>query len=646
MTCNDDGGDVMEGSAVDDSLLPGMVPTVPLSQACSGVHINLVTSTSDMNLIVGSEFVVAGVVIAAWKFPQHLDLRGMSYDDVEASCYQISGHVSNDGKQINILSGQASCSVGFPMPCCMVSKKNLGQPPEWLMRMFLRHAITAAARIGANELPDYVIDIIGAMAGLPVLRDADRRTGEKCFVKTNLLWQDLTKKGKFKLQGEAYKKANERVGSSFNVPIIAVPCEKENGGILHTPAGNNNHFWQSVGKEIKKKMKGCPWQIRLGAIDEELSLEIKKVEGKLKELRSCSKSNEINSRIRRIRREKKRETDEDRIRVLGSEEEAANKELRELSETTAIGSYNLILAGLKEFEVVLKTRPKGDSKRPESDLQFVLWKAIETRAGGRLDLKQSGLDQTNSAGLVSLENCSRVFDALLGMYPPTTDIHEWLKVKVVNWERLGKSLYDVGIFLKSQRKRSPVLLDRKLLRLWGCWEDAFPGKSFNKFHGIFCTVRNYVHLYHMAGRVSEESNEAYNGTLDDTKSTLRCMPSHTKRIDKVTERSQANLKGEVLESRLVIQNAKKSRKSGPRRPRALNHDGRVVRIVTDKYIEVDGESYVVLSSENLLVKKWVDIFAWFAGGRAPQDWIDRFNSTAPDAYTDVDRAKEKNSMLV
>ena len=142
--------------------------------------------------------------------------------------------------------------------------------------MFLWHAITAAARIAANELPDYVIDIIGAMAGLPVLRDADRRTGEKCFVKTNLLWQDITKKGKFKLQGEAYKNANERVGSSFNVPIIAVPCEKENGGILHTPAGNNNHFWQSVGDNINKKMKGCPWQIRLGAIDEELSLEIKK----------------------------------------------------------------------------------------------------------------------------------------------------------------------------------------------------------------------------------------------------------------------------------------------------------------------------------------------------------------------------------
>ena len=96
-----------------------------------------------------------------------------------------------------------------------------------------------------------------------------------------------------------------------------------------------------------------------------------------------------------------------------------------------MGSYTLILAGFKEFETFLKTRPKGDSKRPESDLQFVLWKAIETRAGGKLDLKQSGLDQTNSAGLVSLENCAHVFEALLQMYPPTTDIHEWLKVEVV-----------------------------------------------------------------------------------------------------------------------------------------------------------------------------------------------------------------------
>ena len=570
----------------------------------------------------------------------------MTFADVIASCSQISGHVSNDGKQINILSGQGSCSVGYPMPCCMVSKYNLGQPPEWLMRTFLRHVIVAASRMAANELPDAVVDLIGSMAGLPVLKDAIRRTGEMCFSKSNLLWQRLTKSGRHRLTAEAHKRSNTRVGSSFNVPVIAIPCRKENGGIMHTPAGHTNHFWVAVSNAIKQKMKGCPWQIRLSAIDEELSLEIKKVEGKIKVLDSCSASHEIKSRIRRIRREAKRENDENRLTVLDAEEEAANEELRELSGRTAIGSHNLILSGLKEFEDVLKTRPKKDSKRPQSDLQFVLWKAIETRAGGRLDVKQSGLDQTNCAGLVSLENCARVFQALLCMYPVTTDIHEWLKVEVVKWERLGNALYDVGIFLKSQRKRSPVVLDHKLLRLWCRWEDAFPGKSFNKFHGVFCTICNYVHLYHMAGRVSEESNEAYNGTLADTKRTLQCMPSYTKRIDKIAERSQGNLKGKVMESRLVIQKAKKSRISGPRKTRALYQDGRDVRIVTEQYIEVDGESYVVLKSGNLLVRKWVDIFEWFAGGRAPRDWLDRFNTTAPDTYTDVDRVKEQNSMLV
>ncbi len=97
---------------------------------------------------------------------------------------------------------------------------------------------------------------------------------------------------------------------------------------------------------------------------------------------------------------------------------------------------------------------------------------------------------------------------------------------------------------------------------------------------------------------------------------------------------------------MVIQKAKKSRRSGPQKHRALEKDGRTMRMLTGEYIEFDGKSYVVLKSGTLLVKKWVDIFEWFAGGRAPQDWIDRFNSTAPDTYTDVDRAKEKNSMLV
>lgn len=528
-----------------------------------------------------------------------------------------------------------------------------GQPPEWLMRLFLRHVIIAALRDVnedeslAYQLSNDVVDRIGAMAGLPVLSDAARRVGDMCFTNSNKLWQRFTRGGKHHLTQDNHRAANARVGSAFNAPLIAVPCPKENGGIMHTPSGHGNHFWVSIANAIKRKMKGCPWQARLLAIDAEVSTEKRAVEAKMRLAAADSQWNIIKSRIRCLRQKAKRESNVHAVTAIQVQLEAANEELRNHSETTSMGAYNLIHAGLREFEDVLKSRPKKDSKRPESDLEFVLWKTIETRAGGKLDMKQSGLDQTNRACLRSLKNCGRVFEALRGMYPVSSDIHKWLMVEGLKWERLGNSLYDVGTFLKSQRKRSPELLDRKLLRLWCRWEDAFPGKGFNKFHGLFCTVRNFVHRYHMAGIVSEESNEAYNGTLATIKRPLCTMSSHTKRINKINERAQGNLKQKVMEQRLVIESAtKKRKKRGARVARAREHDGRAVEIGSDKLKVVDGDTYVVLHSGNLLLKKWLDIYEWFLGGRAPQDWWVRLNNTAPSTYTDIDRANEQNSVLV
>lgn len=149
-------------------------------------------------------------------------------------------------------------------------------------------------------------------------------------------------------------------------------------------------------------------------------------------------------------------------------------------------------------------------------------------------MKQSGLDQTNLNGLTSVQNCGKVLDTLLGLYPEEHELHQWLSVEVIKWGRLGNAIFDLGCFLKSQKKQSHKLLDEKLLRLWCHWEGAFPGKSFNKFHGIFCTVRIYVHRYHMAGRVSEESGKAYNGMVKDTKGIVACMPCDSRRIEKIT----------------------------------------------------------------------------------------------------------------
>ena len=61
---------------------------------------------------------------------------------------------------------------------------------------------------------------------------------------------------------------------------------------------------------------------------------------------------------------------------------------------------------------------------------------------------------------------------------------------------------------------------------------------------------------------------------------------------------------------------------------------------------VDGVSYVFLGSGYLLRKAWIDIYEWFAGGKAPKEWMDRFRKTKPVGISNVKRAEEYNSKLV
>ena len=62
----------------------------------------------------------------------------------------------------------------------MVSKYDLNDPPEWLQRMFLMDAVlkfsnaiatSNGKRSNRNVLPDNVIDLIGQLAGMPVVPD-------------------------------------------------------------------------------------------------------------------------------------------------------------------------------------------------------------------------------------------------------------------------------------------------------------------------------------------------------------------------------------------------------------------------------------------------------------------------------------------
>ncbi len=133
------------------SILPphksGHPPTVEVHEDLENhwsVTVSLICSLESTSVIIGLQFIDGECIVSSWKFEEPFRLVKSAIKDLFALIQQISAHVSNNGKQINIINGQGSCSVAHPMPCCMESKDNLGNPPEWLMCMFLRRVILSA----------------------------------------------------------------------------------------------------------------------------------------------------------------------------------------------------------------------------------------------------------------------------------------------------------------------------------------------------------------------------------------------------------------------------------------------------------------------------------------------------------------------
>ena len=150
----------------------------------------------------------------------------------------------------------------------------------------------------------------------------------------------------------------------------------------------------------------------------------------------------------------------------------------------------------------------------------------------------------------------------------------------------------------------------------------------------------------MIGCVSEESNEAFNGTLKETKCILNKMSCVDQRIKKINERGQANLKGEVLNNQLAIYKTITGKKRGPYKARVQCQDGRILETGSLEIRQIDGEQYVVLPCGSLLREEWALFYDWFSGGKAPKDWLERLDKTAPARFTDFDRVMEVNSKLV
>ena len=153
--------------------------------------------------MVGYQVMTEEVVIATHKLYHPFQLGNFKSSEVEVSCKQIYGHISNDNKQVNILTGQCSCSVRYPMSCCIVSKHNLGVASEWIQWKLLRKSIalvewvvSLSTSISLSvylafdnfiplELSKSTLEHIANYAGCKITPDPPQRTGRLSIQKTS-----------------------------------------------------------------------------------------------------------------------------------------------------------------------------------------------------------------------------------------------------------------------------------------------------------------------------------------------------------------------------------------------------------------------------------------------------------------------------
>jgi len=146
-------------------------------------------------------------------------------------------------------------------------------------------------------------------------------------------------------------------------------------------------------------------------------------------------------------------------------------------------------------------------------------------------------------------------------------------------------------------------------------------------------------------RISEESNEAFNAMLVDIKTRLQCMPTTSTHVEVTNARTLNNLKGDILDHKVKLQDVITGKKRGQLKPRARNADNIALSSVDSEYITLKGDLYLKLASENLLPKIWEDLYQWFGSAIAPKELRDSLSSTAPSTFSNVGVAKESLTQL-
>jgi hypothetical protein len=392
---NDSGIDLSSNSVADE---PGLPPEILIPLNVSDIKVRLIHSNECALQMLGYQILIRRDVIATHRLYHMFELGTISSADLEVSCLQNIGNVANDNKMINILSGQGSCRVKCPMSCCVVPLEKLGAAPVWIQRKLLAEKVTSGTAVPADHI---------------IIPDYERRVGERSFPVTSALYQERLEEGQMGTDADRMR-INIETGSSLYKNLTTYHCDKVNCGIFHSIQAHTTKLTEEIVRACDKRMQYSRWQTKqkkfkegLATLRTNLEQELEKAESnagiaygrQLRNLRGAitRKKNKIlfmeNRSADYARDLEQAEILRAEVVVLEEQVRAILNQRQDQAKDSDVGTLYLILSGLNDLE---NGFDKGqDSGLPSNGVLWAFMKAIESRAGGKIDHKRTGTEQTN-----------------------------------------------------------------------------------------------------------------------------------------------------------------------------------------------------------------------------------------------------------
>ena len=620
----------------------GLPPKIAIPLDQNEIRVRLVHSKDDSYLIIGYQ-IFAGTNASTHRFNDPLSAKGSDVSKAEIIVNQCIGFGSNDGKQVNILTGQcsSSCQCSCPVCMCLISEK--GIRPEWWQ---MYHA----NKTGVHTVP--------------ICKNAQIRDGEFSFDNTYKEYQLETAFGGYGMSKDQKMAANKATGSSFNEQLLDTPNEKHTNGPFHTGAGCTTHSVKAMIDSLKKKEEGMSFWKQVMECKKEVEEQLAEIKSSAEYKRLHKDSQRIGRKRQKLLKQYKEPVEENQSNRNGVDRDAlliksieTREERLKHAQESKYADLNQMMKGLQQFEKLLTKHTKADSKKPRGQASWALVKSIEYDAGGKFVPQNSGFEQTNKHGMNTMENFSKVSNRVANMYAPNPNtksppllqdiaMDAWLRSEFVKYERLAETLSELMKTLKSQEKQCPNEFKEIVYQFTLAWDDAFPEKhAFNKLHFLISHMPKFVELWEMVGILSEESFEAFHGRLAKVKDLLKSMPCDLSRVETINARMQCLLKKEIMEGTVMLESETTGKKTGPQTNKRRVGSDNIDHIISHSDERtIYGVEYIVLTDGALLKKKWKDFYLWFSSCKAPQSWLDAFHASTPlISLSEADEAKAQFS---